>query len=290
MQTVYGDILFFVNFCMDFQCLFLTAKLLRRPFSLLRGAIFSAFGALYACVALFLAVSGIWAFLADCGVCFLMCVGVFCERNTRLRRVLTPFILYFGVSFAVGGVMSGIASLLSHVEAPLGTDTADISSSMFFLLAVLGGAATFLWGRFCQRRANGMRADLILSFEGKRLSAHGMVDTANLLRDPVGGKLVALLDNRVAQALLPEEILSVARLGEPAALADLPSELARRVRLIPADTATGKGLLFAVVPDSAVLHTEGGEYEVELLIAPVPLSTVGGDDIDVLLPAALITE
>ncbi|MBQ8358170.1 MAG: sigma-E processing peptidase SpoIIGA [Clostridia bacterium] len=289
-QTVYGDILFFVNFCMDFQCLFLTAKLLHRPFSLWRGAIFSALGALYACAALFLSVAGVWAFLADCAVCFLMCTGTFLTKESGFRRLLVPFAFYFGVSFAVGGVMSGIASLLSHIEMPLGSSGGtDVSSVTFFLLAGLGGGATFIWGRFCQRRAKGRCADLTLSLEGNILPVHCMVDTANLLRDPVSGRPVVLLDLDAANGFLPDELLAVAEAGNAAGMAALPHNIACRVRLIPATTATGKGLLFAMAPDSALLDAGRGEREVELLVAPVALSAdtkeFGG-----LLPAELITE
>ena len=287
-QTVYGDILFFVNFCMDFQCLFLTAKLLHRPFSLIRGAIFATFGALYACVALFLSVSGLWAFAADCGVCFLMCVGTFLQKDGKLRHTLLPFALYFGVSFAVGGVMSGIASLLSHIDAPMGTQGEELSSGAFFLLALLGGVLTFFWGRFTQRRAKGKRAELTLSFEGRTLPVTCMVDTANLLRDPVGGKPVVLLDRLAARELLPGELLHIAEQREPSKLSDLPHDIVRRVKLIPAAAATGQGLLLAVVPDRALLDMGKGAFEVEVLVAPVALFT-DGNDYKALLPAELIT-
>lgn len=285
-QTVYGDILFFVNFCMDFQCLFLTAKLLHRPFSLIRGAFFSTFGALYACVALFLSVSGLWAFLADCGVCFLMCVGTFLQKDGRLRHVFLPFALYFGVSFAVGGVMSGIASLLSHVEAPMGVQESELSSGAFFLLALIGGALTFFWGRLTQRRAKGKRAELMLSFGEKTLPVTCMVDTANLLRDPVGGRPVVLLDREAAEELFPKALLQVAH--DQSRLSELPHDAARRVRLIPASAATGNGLLLAIAPDRAVLDTGKGKIEIDVLVAPVPLVT-DGNDYKALLPAELIT-
>lgn len=287
-QTVYGDILFFVNFCMDFQCLFLTAKLLHRPFSVIRGAIFATLGALYACVALFLSVSGLWAFLADCGVCLLMCIGTFLQKEGKVRQVLLPFALYFGVSFAVGGVMSGIASLLSHIEAPMGDQGSQLSSGAFFLLALLGGVLTFLWGRLTQRRAKGKRAELTLCFEEKTLSVICMVDTANLLRDPVGGKPVVLLDRQAAQGLLPKEILHIAKQHDQSKLTDLSHELACRVRLIPARGATGQGLLLAVSPDRALLDMGKGAIEIDVLIAPVPLVTDGNDH-KALLPAELIT-
>ena len=286
-QTVYGDILFFVNFCMDFQCLFLTAGLLHRPFSPLRGAVASAIGALYACAALFLSVGGTPAFLADCGVCLLMCVLTFGARGEGARRVLGPFAVYFGVSAAVGGAMSAIANLLSRVELPLQTDGAELSAGAFFLLAILGGGATFVWGRLCQRRAKGRRARLTLTFLGRTRELSCVVDTANLLRDPAGGRPVALLDIDQAD-FLPSALLAVVKSGRRSALAELPMELASRVRLIPAKTATGEGTLLAFAPDEALLATGGDGAPVELLLAPVPLAV--GREAAVLLPAELFAD
>lgn len=285
-QTVYGDILFFVNFCMDFQCLFLTAKLLHRPFPLWRSLLASTLGALYACVALFLSVSGAFAFVADCGVCLLMCVCVFWSARLSMRSLLFSFAVYFGASAAVGGVMSGMAALLSHMEMPIGTEGAELSSGAFFLLALLGGAATFLWGKVCQRRAKGRRALLELTLDGEMRTFHCMVDTANLLRDPVGGRPVALIDAAAAGGFLPKPLLETAS-GGCSGIAALPVELARRVRLIPANTATGQGTLLAVAPDEAFLDAGHGRVQVELLVAPVSLS-LEAEDCTVLLPAELI--
>ncbi|MBQ8340772.1 MAG: sigma-E processing peptidase SpoIIGA [Clostridia bacterium] len=286
-QVVYGDVLFFVNFCMDFQSLFLTAKLMRRPFYLLRSVLAAALGALYACAALFLGTVGVWAFLADCGVCLGMCLISFAGEGSGLRRVLLSFAVYFGVSFAVGGVMSGMATLLSHVSVPTGGKS-DLTSSAFFLLAALGGALTFWWGRFCQRRAKGKRAELTVRYGGKCLTLRCMVDTANLLRDPVSGLPVVLVDQKSLHGFLPASLLSVVN-KNPMALGDLPHDLARRVRLIPAKTATGDGLLHALAPDGALLDVGRGAVSTELLIAPMALG-VDTDDYVALLPAELITD
>ena len=288
VQTVYGDILFFVNFCMDFQCLFLAAKLMRRPCFVKRTLIASALGAFYACAALFLQTAGVFAFLADCGVCLLMCFIAFWGAGVGVRRLSVSFLIYFGVSCAVGGVMSGMASLLTRAELPLGVG-GELSAVSFFLLAVLGGALTLLWGRFCQRRAKGKRVDLTLALEGRRVAVRCMVDTANLLRDPVSGRPVALLDMRVAALLLPEALTDFFEAGDHVELTALPSELARRVRLIPTRTATGQALLPALAPDLALLDAGRGATAVELLIAPTHLA-VDTDDYRALLPAELIVD
>lgn len=286
IKTVWGDLLFFVNFCMDFQCLFLSAKLLRRPFSVWRGALASALGAVYAVAALFWQTNGLLALLADLGVGLLMCIGVFLGRDLKIRRILIPFGVYFVVSFAVGGAMSGMAALLSHVELPLG-DSNEVSSPLFFLLAAAGGALTFLWGRFCERRAKGSRAVLQLWLEGRESTLRCMVDTANLLRDPVSGKCVVIVSDARREVLLPQALSAVVEKGDPAGLSALPMTLARRIRLLPTATVTGEKLLLAVLPDRALVDGGNGPHPVELLIAFAPL--VGNtDDCEALLPAELL--
>ena len=285
MQTVYGDLLFFVNFCMDFQCLFLTAKLLHRPFFVWRCVLASALGALYACVALFCAASGGVALLLDLFVCAVMCALSFAVKGITLLRLLVPFGVYFGVSFAVGGVMSGMATLLSKIELPVASGQGEISSLGFFLLAAIGGLCTFLWGRFCQRRARERRGKLVLFFGQNKLRVCGLVDTANLLVDPVGGRPVVILDRRSAEKLLPKELCT----GESTVLPLLPTELARRVRMIPTKTVTGTGLLLSVLPDSATLDLGGGAVPVEVLLSVAPLEGIPSD-CQALLPVSLLTE
>lgn len=286
-QTVYGDILFFVNFCMDLQCLYLTARLLHRPFRLWRGMVASALGALYACVALFLPLSGALAFCLDLGVCLLMCILTFWSAAGG-RMVLIPFAVYFGVSMAVGGVMSGMATLLSRVDV-IPMQGQELSSVSFFLLAALGGGATFLWGRLCQRRAKGRYADLTLTLGETTLTVRCMVDTANLLRDPVGGRPVVLLDHPSAARLLPPALMKVAETADHRDAVALPTDLAKRLRWIPAVGATGQRMLLAFAPDRALLDAGRGAVEVALLIAPASLA-VRGTDCDGLLPAELIAE
>lgn len=281
--TVYGDILFLVNFCMDFQSLFLTAKLLHRRFHAGRAALFSALGGVYACAALFFTTSGVVAFLVDIGVCFLMCVGTYYEKNMRFPGVFLPFALYFGVSFALGGAMSGLSSLLSHMELPIG-ESRDLTPGAFLFLALAGGLSTFLWGRFHRSRMRGKRAVLHADFAGRSATFSCTVDTGNLLHDPIGGRPVALVSREGAKAIFPRELLEVANNGDPAELAHLPHEIAGKVRLIPAKTATGRGILFALSPDRATLDTGKGACGVELLLAPVLEETA---DFEVLLPAEL---
>ena len=127
---------------------------------------------------------------------------------------------------------------------------------------------------------------LTVSLEGRELRVQGMVDTANLLKDPVSGRPVVILDSSTLKAFLPS--FSGVIEGGAASIDRLPESLSRRVRLIPAETVTGRGLLPALLPDGAYLDAGRGEQAVELLIAPAPLATP--KDCKALLPAELLTE
>ncbi len=287
MRTVWGDLLFFVNFCMDFQCLFLTAKLLHRPFFVWRAMLFAALGAAYAVAALFFEAAGFFAFLLDLAVCFLMCVGTFCHKKCGMVQVFLPFLVYFGVSFAVGGVMSGMASLLSHTELPLAAFEGEVSSWLFFLLAAAGGISTFLWGRVSHRRAGQIRARLRVGVDERAATLDAMVDTGNLLSDPISGKPVVFLSKAALRRLFSPPFAAVLEKNDAASLVALPADAARRVRLLSAQTVAGKRLLLAAAPDWAYLDAGSGEAAVELLLAPTALC-MGFDECEALLPAELI--
>ena len=286
-KTVFGDLLFFVNFCMDFQCLFLAAKILHRPFSVWRAALASAFGAAYAVAALFLSTSGALAFLLDFAVCFLMCLLGFPPKRRGMGRVFAIFLVYFGVSFAVGGAMSGMASLLSHLSLPI-SEGEDVSSGLFFLLAAVGGLSTFLFGRVSARRARETHATLRLSFDGVTADFFAMVDTGNLLVDPVSARPVVLLTVRAAKRLFSSPVLGLLTSGDPSSLMTAPKETARRIRVCPTAGATGEGLLLAIAPDGATVLVGKREERVSVLVAPVSLHT-GFDGAEALLPATLIS-
>jgi hypothetical protein len=164
-----------------------------------------------------------------------------------------------------------------------------VSSWTFFLLAGAGGLATLFWGRICQRRAKGKHALLRFVVDGRERTVRCMFDTGNFLCDPVGGRAVVLLDLCAGEGVLEQELLQVISKKDTAALAALPHTTARRVRLIPAGTATGDGLLFAVMPDSATLDAGRGEVPVEVLLAPTRLLGRAGDH-QALLPAELLAQ
>ena len=297
MPTVYADILFFINAGMDYLCFCLTARLLHRPLSLPRAALGAVVGGLYAVLALLISAGRVTALCVDVGVCLLMCALVFGGKHTRARGVLTCAGVYFLTSMILGGVMTALYSLGNRAglaeHLPSGED--GLSAWLFALLALSGGVVTLWGGRIFHRSGSVRTCRVTVEIDGRTAVLDGMVDSGNLLRDPVGGRPVIVVDRESIAPFLPPDLLTV--LNGALVSSTVTAELAakRGLRFIPTATATGETMLIALSPDRLTLtvDTPRGERTTpsDALIAVTSLPPAKGTEghrYGALIPSELI--
>ena len=255
---VYADLLFLVNFSMDYLCAYLTASLLRRravPWRLLTA---SVLGGIYAVAALFLPLSRGGALLADVAVCVLMCVLLFYERGAPLRFFAAACPLFVGVSMAMGGMMTALFQLLNRLDLPteaLRREQDGLSAWVFALLAGISTFAGMRGSRLLCRSAVRRYARLSVTLGTRTVELQALLDSGNLCRDPISGRAVIFIDPLSARTLIGEG-------------GGTDADIARRFRLIPMETVAGKRLQKAYLPDRVCLTDSGGSHTVDALIAP----------------------
>ena len=287
-ESVYVDLFFLINFSMDFLCFFLTAKLLHRPHSVPRMLAASAVGGIYADVALFLRAGRLLSFVLDVGVCALMCLIAFGERK-KFRSLPLYVLVYTAISMALGGIMTALFELLNRTSIFDGVtpETSDgISVWTFFLLALVSGVLTLLGGSFFRKRTSQTRAILSISYRGNTVRLSALADSGNLLREPLSGKPCIIADLRAMESLLPREVILAAK-TDPASIHKLAPSHAKSFRIIPANTATGRGLLLGLRAEKITVNVGKGEKCVDAAIA---LSNLGlnADGAEALLPSELL--
>lgn len=302
METeVYGDLLFLINGGMDCLCFLLTARLLHRHLSVPRLLIGSALGGVYAVVALLVEVGQAGALLIDIAVCLLLCALVFPgEPGHRLSWLLAAGV-YLLVSLLMGGAITGLYNLLNRLGLGrwLSQAGADGPTAwLFTLLALCSGLFAAAGGRLFQkigaRHTDPVTVEVTLN--GRTVTLEGMVDSGNLLTDPVGGKPVVPVSREALRPLLSPALVSVLRDSPPRMESLTAAPEVRRIRLIPTATATGQGLLIGIRPDSmtVTVHRPRGDMvrQVDALVAPTDLPGGGshgnGEDApQVLVPVSL---
>lgn len=257
---VYADLLFLVNFSMDFLCAYLTASLLRRRAVLWRLVAASALGGVYAVAALFLTLPRMSAFALDMGICLVMCAILFGAQGVPLRFFALACALFIGVSMAMGGMMTALFNLLNRAGLPLeemGKESDGISAWLFAVLAGISALAGLRESRLLRRAAGQRFARLSVTVEGRTVELQALVDSGNLCRDPISGKPVIFIDPASSRALIGVD-------GHR----PMPLAIARRFRLIPIETVGGRRMQAAYLPDRVTVSDAGGTREIEALFAP----------------------
>ncbi len=290
-QTVYADLLFLVNFSMDFLCFYITSAILHKKLSVLRSFLASVAGGVYSVAILFAYLVPPFGLICDAVACALMCAFVFIGRGKRISEILLSFAVYIGTSAALGGMMTALFNLLNTLELPfelLKVESEGIPVWLFALLAAASGAATLVGGRFFRTRQSQKCAEVEIFFDGKSAKLYAVCDNGNFVRDPISGKCVIVGDLGSLRRILPNAIIKAVRSGDAAALADLSPNIGKRLRLIPTSSVGGSSMLFALVPDKIIVFTEDGRsHESAALFAASP---IGGsaNGFEALLPPELL--
>ena len=277
--TVYADLYFMVNLSMDLLCLMITATLMHRRVSRLRVIVAAALGGAYAVVALLLGFFGVLGLLLDLSVAYLLCLTAFSEGKKGWLIALRCCPVLFLTSMLIGGVMTALYSFINRLQLPLESLQGDgLSVWLFVLLAAISGLATLRGGSFLGLSRKTERVEVRAVLFGKAVMLGAMVDTGNLLRDPLSDRRVIVAELSCFTDVLPPALLEACRTGR---VADWLSEQenARAARLIPMQTAAGSKMLLGLIPEQLTLTVGKESYPADYLIAPTLLgNTARGFD------------
>lgn len=288
-QTVYIDLYFIINFAMDFLCFFLTSRLLSIREKLWRVLVASAFGGLYACIALFLPLGAFFGLVADICACALMSVTAYLRRG-ELRRIFSYALVYAAVSIVLGGFMSALFSLFNRIglDRLLGSeaDADGISVWIFALLAFISGLISVLGGRFFKRKSSRSLCSVRLRDRGRSLEIKGLCDSGNLVCDPISARPCIITELRAIRSILRDSTYSAIESGNVSA-ADA-ADMAR-MRVIPVNTVSGSDMMYALRLERIEIDLGRGYREVDALVA-FSLSAIHADGAVAIVPASLDLE
>lgn len=273
MTVIYIDVLFLLNFVVDYLLLLSAARITGEIISRPRLALGALLGAVYAAV-LFLP-GGAWLAHPLCKLCagVLMVLVGFGGSGRLLRLTL----VYFAASAALGGVILAL-QLLGTGGLTLENGVIYTGFDVRLLLVTVILSYTALCAVFERAaRHGGKRGDLNtarLVLEGRSVSLTVLTDTGNTLTDPVDNRPVMVAEARVLAGLLPDGIDPEDPVGTMERLGT--EKMKRRFRLIPyRAVGVENGLLLAVRTDRAVI---GKRSWAGMLVAlsPTPVSDGGG--------------
>ena len=284
-EEIYADVLFIINFSMDFLSLYIVGRLMHFKMGAKRVIFGASVGALYGVLELLRSLPPLRQTALTLGVLCVMCLISFGCHS--FRTYMTAVGLTFGVSMLIGGIMTAsflkLGNAVSYLEigGTIATVWGELPVWKFAVFALLSALVTWLLGKIF-RRKRAQRVCLVrMRFDGKEREFPALVDSGNLLEEPVSGTPVIFLKEKAAKQL-PEHLLSAMKNG----VASLSLPDAGKLRVIPSKTVSGDGILLAAVPEQISLRSGRG-WETRRALVAVDFSEGDFGGFEALVPEIL---
>lgn len=269
-RIIYGDVLIIINFSMDFLALFITAKIMHIKLNSKKITLSSFIGAIYSLVILSLNLPPMCSGIISIGMAFLLTFTAYGRQKTT-TFLKNTFVFYI-VNFALGGGITAICNLLNiwqnkrnlMINGTFDVLYSDIPFGILALLALLCGLFSFVSGKLIKKKSAETICSLSISFNQNTITLEALVDSGNLLREPLSGKPVIIVSYSEMRKLIPIELIPLFKNKDTSCLEK--SIFSAKIRIIPISTVGGNSLLFGILADKVILDKK----EVDVYIAITP--------------------
>lgn len=269
-MVVYGDLLFLINFSMDFLCFYISCAILHRKLFVFRAVAASVLGGIYSVLALFVQVDGALSLAVDIIALIIMCLIVFAWRGMG-KAIFT----YLFVSMLLGGIMTALFSLFNKLEVFMGgLQVGDgLDAWIFALLAFISCLFTLAGGRSFRSSAAKREAEIEICSELGVARLRALIDSGNLATEPISGKGIVFADIDMCCEIIDADSINL--FLQSFDVAELSGGLSSRIRLVPARTVSEAALLPAVRFKRVSVIEKKARRELDVYVAFVKGGTMG---------------
>ena len=267
MKTLYIDIYFLLNFTIDlvslhFAALFSGIKTTNKR--LLLSSFICAAAACIIVLCPYIALDIIFT------IASLVIAIIVCSRKITAKRRISFAISFLIFLSLVGGIVSFAWNLLKEIFSDYIIENDLVNRKMlFFALITLLTIGVF---KMLISLMGTGKIKTKVSFEIKFLnsscSAEALIDTGNLVMDPLGMKPVLIIKRELAKSFLPDRIIDLTNLD------DLEKSVKKRIRLIPISKNGSTHVYVGLVPDEVVIYDGDKKHYVDVSVA---IDKEGGD-------------
>lgn len=264
-MTIYVDVVLLENLCMNYIILFGTGYIIRLKIKHLRILLSSLIGAIYA----ILAYAGIFPMYANIFVKIVLsiCMVYIAFYPKNIKGMVKELIVFYLVSFALGGCAFALLYIV-RPQAIFMKDGVYIGTypiKIALLGGIVGFVVTYIAFKVVKTRMtkNELIYDMVIKIKDKELTTKVMLDTGNMLKDPISNMPVVLVEKSILYPILPKELLENSKNilgGDFKENEDINNEYRTRLRIIPF-TSVGKqnGMMLGIKVDEIKIITDVDE-------------------------------
>jgi stage II sporulation protein GA (sporulation sigma-E factor processing peptidase) len=283
--TLYVDVIWFLNFCIDFILLWLTAWLLKRTISWKRISAASVTASGYVFIILWPDLSFLYHPVLK--FFFSVCIVLIAYGFRRPSFIIKNLCMFYFVSFISGGGIFAahyfMQSSSDIVQGVLVTSSGGMGDPISWMFVIAGFPALIYFSR---KRADDVKVqkinyeqmtETVISFNGIPIRTKALIDSGNKLLDPVSRLPVVILDMNVHGSHFPENIRKLAedytRFGEN----EICPQWESRIRLVPFRSVGHQQFLLCVKPDSIEVQHSGRSWIAGKALVGLSMTNLSAD-------------
>lgn len=255
-MIVYIDVLFAINFSMDFLSLFLTSHFTKRRIFKKRMLLASFIGAFYSILEFIVPMkSALLSVFVSILVSLIMCIVAYYEKS--VRAFVKIYLIYWATSLSLGGIMSALYTFLNKILAEYiaGYSYEHVyNGARFFVILLLTVIASIAFGKAISGDKNVKSVEAYVKIKDEEYVLSCLCDSGNLLTEPISGKSVILVGKNSKIGVQIDEIPEIQK------------------RFIPYSTTGERGLLKGIIPNALKING----VSKNAVIATVESSDFGG--------------
>ena len=208
-MTVYLDVILIENLCMNYIILFATGYIMKLKIKHLRIILSSAIGGVYAIISYMDIIPVYSTLIAKVILSISMVYIAYYPKNIKL--CLKELLLFYLVSFVFGGCAFALLYIIKpqNILMKNGVYIGTYPIKVAIIGALVGFIITYLAFKLIKGRISKKNVfyEVTIIFKGKIVGVTAMLDTGNLLKDPISQMPVMLVQKDKLYKIIPKNIL-----------------------------------------------------------------------------------
>ena len=272
-MTIYIDIIIVENLIMNYIILYATGLISKSPKSYLRMFLASLIGAVYATLEYILKVNIYSNIILKT---ILSIIIVYIAFNPQdVKKMCKQLVLFYVTTFTFGGIATYLIYVLKpqNIIIKNGMYVGTYVLKVIFVGAIIGTIILAIAFKMAKNKIT--KKDMIckvkIKLNGKEETVEAMVDTGNMLKEPITGTPVVVVERTSLYELLPKEIMNNTESILGGDFEKIPEEIKNeyvpKLKLIPfASLGKQNGMLVGIKPEKIEVINEQTEEEKNAII------------------------
>ena len=265
-MTIYIDVIIVENLIMNYIILYATGLISKSKISHSRLFLASSIGSIYAIMEYISRLNIYSNIFVKIILSIVIIYIAFYPQN--VKSLLKKLVLFYLTTFTFGGVATYLIYVLKpqNIIIKNGMYVGTYVLKVIFIGAIVGTVILIIAFKFAKNKIT--KKDMIckvkIKLNGKEIVLDTMVDTGNMLKEPLTGNPVVVVEKTSLYDLMPKEILNNTELILGGDFGKIPenikNEYISRLKIIPF-SSLGKqnGMLIGIKPERLEVINEQSE-------------------------------